>query len=66
MKQNGVNVGSDFLLHLALSGTRGGMVLVPCDDPGALSSINEGESRQFARLFEVPLLEPGDFMKQKI
>lgn len=36
MKQNGVNVASDFLLHLAYSGTRGGMVLLPCDDPGAL------------------------------
>jgi len=65
MKQNGVNVGSDFLLHLALSGTRGGMVIVPCDDPGALSSINEGESRQFARLLEVPLLEPGNFQEAK-
>jgi indolepyruvate ferredoxin oxidoreductase alpha subunit len=65
MKQNGVNVASDFLLHLALSGTRGGLVLVPADDPGALSSINEGESRQFARLLEVPLLEPGDFQEAK-
>ena len=65
MKQNGVNVGSDFLLHLALSGTRGGMVIVPCDDPGALSSINEGEARQFARLLEIPLLEPGDFQEAK-
>lgn len=65
MKQNGVNVASDFLLHLALSGTRGGMVLVPCDDPGALSSVNEGESRHFARLVEIPLLEPGDFQEAK-
>jgi len=65
MKQNGVNVASDFLLHLAASGTRGGMVLVPCDDPGALSSINEGESRHFARLVEIPLLEPGDFQEAK-
>jgi indolepyruvate ferredoxin oxidoreductase alpha subunit len=65
MKQNGVNVASDFLLHLAGSGTRGGMVLVPCDDPGALSSINEGESRHFARLVEIPLLEPGDFQEAK-
>jgi indolepyruvate ferredoxin oxidoreductase, alpha subunit len=48
-----------------LSGTRGGMVILPCDDPGALSSINEGESRQFARLLEVPLLEPGDFQEAK-
>ena len=65
MKQNGVNVASDFLLHLAASGTRGGMVLVPCDDPGALSSANEGESRHFARLVEIPLLEPGDFQEAK-
>jgi indolepyruvate ferredoxin oxidoreductase alpha subunit len=65
MKQNGVNVASDFLLHLAASGTRGGMVLVTCDDPGALSSINEGESRHFARMLEIPLLEPGDFQEAK-
>jgi indolepyruvate ferredoxin oxidoreductase alpha subunit len=65
MKQNGVNVASDFLLHLAASGTRGGMVLVPCDDPGALSSANEGESRHFARMLEIPLLEPGDFQEAK-
>ncbi len=61
MKQNGVNVASDYLLHLALSGTRAGMVLVPCDDPGAISSVNEGESRHFAKLVEIPLLEPGNF-----
>ncbi len=65
MKQNGVNVASDFLLHLAGSGTRAGMVIVPCDDPGALSSANEGESRHFARLVEIPLLEPGDFQEAK-
>ena len=65
MKQNGVNVGSDFLLHLALTGIRGGMVLIHCDDPGALSSANEGESRHFARMLELPLLEPGDFQEAK-
>jgi indolepyruvate ferredoxin oxidoreductase alpha subunit len=65
MKQVGVNVASDFLLHLGLGGTRGGMVLVTCDDPGALSSTNEGPSRHFARMFEIPLLEPGDFQEAK-
>lgn len=65
MKQNGVNVASDFLLHLTGSGTRAGMVLVTCDDPGALSSVNEGESRHFARIMEIPLLEPGDFQEAK-
>ncbi len=65
MKQNGVNVASDFLLHLATSGTRGGMVLIACEDPGALSSVNEGDARTFAKLVEIPLLEPGDFQEAK-
>lgn len=65
MKQVGVNVASDFMLHLAETGTRGGMVLVSCEDPGALSSGNEGESRPYAKLFEVPLLEPGDIQEAK-
>jgi len=65
MKQNGVNVASDFLLHLAGSGTRGGLVLVSAEDPGAISSVNEGESRYFAKMIEFPLLEPGDFQEAK-
>jgi indolepyruvate ferredoxin oxidoreductase alpha subunit len=65
MKQVGVNVASDFLLHLAYSGIRAGMVLVSCDDPGALSSANEGESRHFAKMVEIPLMEPGDFQEAK-
>lgn len=65
MKQVGVNVASDFLLHLAQYGTRGGMVLVSCEDPGALSSTNEGESRFYAKMMEFPLLEPGDFQEAK-
>lgn len=65
MKQNGMNVASDFLLHLSYSGIRGGMVIVSCDDPGGLSSANEGESRHFARLHEIPLLEPCTFQEAK-
>ena len=58
MKQNGVNVAADYLSSLALSGIKGGMILVTCDDPGSVSSINEEDSRTFARLMELPLLEP--------
>ncbi len=65
MKQPGVNVAADFLMHLALSGVRGGMVLIVADDPGALSSINEGESRLYAKLMEIPMLEPGNFQEAK-
>lgn len=63
MKQVGVNVASDFLLHLAQYGTRGAMILISCEDPGALSSSNEGDSRHYARLMEFPMLEPGDFQE---
>ena len=65
MKQPGVNVAADFLMHLALSGVRGGMVLLAADDPGALSSINEGEGRLYAKLMEIPMLEPGNFQEAK-
>jgi len=65
MKQPGLNVAADFLMHLALSGIRAGMVLVSADDPGALSSINEGDSRFYARLMEIPMLEPGNFQEAK-
>ncbi|MFH0844841.1 MAG: thiamine pyrophosphate-dependent enzyme [Pseudomonadota bacterium] len=58
MKQNGVNVASDFLTNLTLSGTKGGLVLVSCDDPSGISSTNEEDSRLFAKLSDIPLLEP--------
>ncbi|MFA6011808.1 MAG: thiamine pyrophosphate-dependent enzyme [Desulfobacteraceae bacterium] len=65
MKQPGLNVAADYLLHLSGSGVRGAMVLVSADDPGALSSVNEGETRHYAKLMEIPLLEPGDFQEAK-
>jgi indolepyruvate ferredoxin oxidoreductase alpha subunit len=65
MKQNGLNVASDFLLHLVGSGIRGGMLIVACEDPGGLSSQNEGDSRFFAPMLEVPLVEPGTFQEAK-
>lgn len=58
MKQNGVNVVSDFLTNLSLSGTKGGLVLVTCDDPGGISSTNEEDARFIAKVADIPLLEP--------
>ncbi len=63
MKQVGVNVASDFLLAVAQYGTRGPMVLVSCEDPGALSSTNECDSRQYSRMMDMPMVEPGDFQE---
>jgi len=58
MKQNGVNVSSDFITNLALSGVKAGMLLITCDDPGAVSSTNEEDARFIARLADLPMLEP--------
>ncbi|MCX5915973.1 MAG: indolepyruvate ferredoxin oxidoreductase, partial [Deltaproteobacteria bacterium] len=66
MKQNGVNVASDFILNLNLSGVgTGGLVLVAADDPGALSSTNEEDSRFISKLGDLPLLEPATFQEAK-
>ncbi len=65
MKQNGLNVASDFLLNLNLTGCEGGLVLIVADDPGALSSSNEEDSRAFAKLGDLPLLEPATFQEAK-
>jgi indolepyruvate ferredoxin oxidoreductase alpha subunit len=65
MKQNGVNVASDFLMNLNLTGTKAGLVLMACDDPSALSSTNEQDSRPFAKWADLPLLEPGTFQEAK-
>jgi indolepyruvate ferredoxin oxidoreductase alpha subunit len=65
MKQNGMHVASDFLLHLTGTGVRGGMIVLVAEDPGAISSQNEADARYFAKMLEVPLLEPGDFQEAK-
>ena len=65
MKQNGLSVALDYLMGLALTGTRAGIVLVTCDDPGALSSTEEEDSRIVAKWACLPLLEPGTFQEEK-
>jgi indolepyruvate ferredoxin oxidoreductase alpha subunit len=65
MKQNGLNVASDFLMTLNLTGTNAGLVLVLCDDPSALSSSNEQDSRPIAKWADLPLLEPATFQEAK-
>lgn len=60
MKHVGVNVAADPLLTLAYTGVNGGLVLVAADDPGMHSSQNEQDTRHYARLAKVPVLEPAD------
>jgi indolepyruvate ferredoxin oxidoreductase alpha subunit len=65
MKHVGLNVAADPLLTLAYVGTVGGMVIVVADDPGMHSSQNEQDTRHYARLAKVPILEPSDSQEAK-
>ncbi|MEA1961300.1 MAG: indolepyruvate ferredoxin oxidoreductase subunit alpha [Bacillota bacterium] len=65
MKQNGTLVVGDALHSLALSGCKGGLVVVVADDPSAHSSTNEFDSRHMARSADIPLLEPATFQEAK-
>ena len=58
MKHNGVALCVDFLHAFSMTGCRGGMVLIACDDPGAMTSSVEIDSRSLAALTRLPVLEP--------
>jgi indolepyruvate ferredoxin oxidoreductase alpha subunit len=65
MKQNGLNVASDSLFNFNCTGVKAGIVLVVCDDPSGYSSSNEQDTRAFARIGGLPLLEPSNFQEAK-
>jgi indolepyruvate ferredoxin oxidoreductase alpha subunit len=58
MKHVGLNVAADAFVSLAYVGVKAGMVIVVADDPFLHSSQNEQDSRYYARLSGVPMLEP--------
>ncbi len=59
-KGPGLNVAADPFLSLAYVGVRGGMVIVVADDPSMWSSQNENDSRYYALMANMPMLEPAD------
>ncbi|MDZ7698705.1 MAG: thiamine pyrophosphate-dependent enzyme [Deltaproteobacteria bacterium] len=58
MKQVGLNVAADSLMSAAYMGTRGGFVIISCDDPGPHSSQTEQDTRFMARIAKVPVFDP--------
>ena len=60
MKHVGMNVASDALMTLTLTGVVGGLVIAIADDVGLSSSQNEQDSRYWGRFAHVPVLEPSD------
>ncbi len=65
MKHVGLNVAADPLMTLAYVGVRGGMVVVTADDPSMFSSQNEQDNRIYARLSNLPMLEPASAQEAK-
>ncbi len=57
-KHVGINVAADPLMSSAYTGVNAGFVVVTADDPGMHSSQNEQDNRLFARMAQLPLLEP--------
>jgi indolepyruvate ferredoxin oxidoreductase alpha subunit len=60
MKHVGLNVAADPLFTASYIGVNGGLVVCVADDPGMHSSQNEQDSRFYARMSFVPMLEPSD------
>jgi indolepyruvate ferredoxin oxidoreductase alpha subunit len=60
MKHVGMNVASDALMTMTLTGVNAGLVIAVADDVGLSSSQNEQDSRFWGRFAHVPVLEPSD------
>lgn len=60
MKHVGLNVASDSLMSVAYSGVNGGMIILSADDPSMFSSQNEQDNRYYARMANIPMLEPSN------
>ncbi len=57
MKNAGLNVAADALLSIAYSGVDGGLVIYVADDPSCHSGMEEQDSRFYANLSLLPMLE---------
>jgi indolepyruvate ferredoxin oxidoreductase alpha subunit len=65
-KHFGLNVASDSLFPLAYSGVNAGMVILVADDPqGWSSGQSEEDTKLFARIAHLPMLEPSNAQECK-
>ncbi|MFT9077067.1 thiamine pyrophosphate-dependent enzyme [Ethanoligenens sp.] len=58
MKMSGVNVAYDSIIGIAYSGCPGGLVIYVADDPGVSAGMCEQDTRGFALMSDMPVLEP--------
>lgn len=60
MKHVGMNVCADAFVNSAITGVKGGLVVVAADDPSMHSSQNEQDSRFYGKFAMVPVFEPSN------
>ena len=58
MKMSGINVAYDSLIGIAYSGVNGGLVIYVADDPGVTTGMCEQDTREFALMSDLTILEP--------
>ncbi|MBI5681099.1 MAG: indolepyruvate ferredoxin oxidoreductase subunit alpha [Methanobacterium sp.] len=60
MKHVGLNVASDSFMSIVYTGVNGGMIILSTDDPSMFSSQNEQDNRHYARIANIPMMEPSN------
>ena len=60
MKHVGLNVASDSFMSVPYTSVEAGMVILSADDPSMFSSQNEQDNRHYARLANIPMMEPSN------
>ena len=60
MKHVGLNVAADPFMNSAITGIKGGMIVVVADDPSMHSSQNEQDSRVYSNFAMLPMFEPSN------
>lgn len=60
-KHFGLNVAADSIAPIAYTGVKAGFVVMVADDPSSWSSAqSEQDTRYYARMFKMPMLEPSN------
>ena len=60
MKHVGMNVAADCFINSAITGIKGGMIVIAADDPSMHSSQNEQDSRFYGDFALIPMYEPSN------
>ena len=60
MKHVGMTVAADCFINAAITGVKGGMIVVAADDPSMHSSQNEQDSRFYGDFSLIPMYEPSN------